>query len=699
MRISRIDIASYGRIRDRRVAISPGLTVIHGPNESGKTTVMEFIRNTLVPTNKRDVYPERARTDTGSITYEEDGEEGTITLAQKARGGDVPDCISRLEPDLFRSVFAMGQRDLDDDRVVTSGDISSRFLSVPGGDSMPSAMDSISGRVDSKVGKTSRSPSELNDLDGRLASLDSDIAGLRASAESYGVLARRRDSLKTELEEAGRDAEASRRDSEIISLYESQRENYRRLSSARAELNGLGDFRRVSKADSDKAVSLEADLRNARSNLDSDKAETGRLKEAMGGIDPDAVSGIRGRMSEVIDGRGRYRLESSKPREESVPRKSGGPKAALLAGVLMIVLGIVAATVTPYALALSAVGAVVAVAGVRRQPVASPSVPAVDVAFIESYERNVREICTKLGIHTAGIEQAVDSIISVADSYDRLRDRAPVSSRIRDEYLDRRSVLDSFYSGYSGKDGFGECIRKTAREAELRTAINHLRDAIRSSGLDPEQSKCPVEARAEAGPDITRISSDIGSLEAEMRHVLDTRELDSLMDSRESLEEERRKVLMEGAVAVLAMSIASEACDDAYSNIQPGVAATADRFLSMMTSGRYRIDMDPRRKDVLAVSDGDEVKGPKRWSTGLRAQVLLSMKLAVAKELGDGKVPMILDDVLLPFDPDRMEGAVRALAEVSREMQVIMFTCDPAVADVASELQDVSVVRLEALNA
>ena len=517
----------------------------------------------------------------------------------------------------------MGQRDLDDDRVVTSGDISSRFLSVPGGDSMPSAMDSISGRVDSKVGKTSRSPSELNDLDGRLASLDSDIAGLRASAESYGALARRRDSLKTELEEAGRDAEASRRDSEIISLYESQRENYRRLSSARAELNGLGDFRRVSKADSDKAVSLEADLRNARSNLDSDKAETGRLKEAMGGIDPDAVSGIRGRMSEVIDGRGRYRSESSKPREESVPRKSGGSKAALLAGVLMIVLGIVAATVTPYSLVLSAVGAVVAVVGVRRQPVASPSVPAVDVALIESYERNVREICTKLGIHAAGIEQAVDSIASVADCYDRLRDRAPVSSRIRDEYLDRRSVLDSFYSGYSGKDGFEECIRKTAREAELRTAINHLRDAIRSSGLDPEQPKCPVEARAEAGPDITRISSD-RIAGGRVRHMLDTRELDSLMDSRESLEEERRKVLMEGAVAVLAMSIASEACDDAYSNIQPGVAATADRFLSMMTSGRYRIDMDPRRKDVLAVSDGDEVKGPKSGSTG-SAQVLFSM--------------------------------------------------------------------------
>ena len=118
-----------------------------------------------------------------------------------------------------------------------------------------------------------------------------------------------------------------------------------------------------------------------------------------------------------------------------------------------------------------------------------------------------------------------------------------------------------------------------------------------------------------------------------------------------------------------------------------------------MTSGRYRIDMDPRRKDTLAVVDSEGVKGPKRWSTGLRAQVLLALKLAVARELGDGKVPMILDDVLLPFDSERKEGALRALAEVSGEMQVLLFTCDATVADMASELPDVEVVRLEALSA
>ena len=65
-----------------------------------------------------------------------------------------------------------------------------------------------------------------------------------------------------------------------------------------------------------------------------------------------------------------------------------------------------------------------------------------------------------------------------------------------------------------------------------------------------------------------------------------------------------------------------------------------------------------------------------------------------AKELGGGKVPMILDDVLLTFDTSRKEGAVRALAEVSSEMQIILFTCDDQTRDFASAVPGVTVVEL-----
>ena len=39
-------------------------------------------------------------------------------------------------------------------------------------------------------------------------------------------------------------------------------------------------------------------------------------------------------------------------------------------------------------------------------------------------------------------------------------------------------------------------------------------------------------------------------------------------------------------------------------------------------------------------------------------------------------MPVILDDVLLPFDSERKEGAIRALAGIADEMQVLLFTCD-----------------------
>ena len=90
MRIRSVSIRSFGSLRDRSYGVSQGMTVFHGPNESGKTTVMEFIRTCLVPSNKRNQNPAREKTDSGTLVYEQDGEERTLRLVQKTVGGDRP---------------------------------------------------------------------------------------------------------------------------------------------------------------------------------------------------------------------------------------------------------------------------------------------------------------------------------------------------------------------------------------------------------------------------------------------------------------------------------------------------------------------------------------------------------------------------------------------------------------------------------
>ena len=38
MRITRVRIDRFGPFRDRELELAPGLTVVHGPNEAGKST-------------------------------------------------------------------------------------------------------------------------------------------------------------------------------------------------------------------------------------------------------------------------------------------------------------------------------------------------------------------------------------------------------------------------------------------------------------------------------------------------------------------------------------------------------------------------------------------------------------------------------------------------------------------------------------
>ena len=129
------------------------------------------------------------------------------------------------------------------------------------------------------------------------------------------------------------------------------------------------------------------------------------------------------------------------------------------------------------------------------------------------------------------------------------------------------------------------------------------------------------------------------------------------------------------AVLSLADTIINECCDHFYSRLQPTVVRTANRYLSLMTGGRYQIVADPRSSD-LTIEDRTGRKTLSEWSSGLGDQVLLSIKMAIAKELTDERIPFIMDDVLVRFDRDRKQGACRAIMEFAKDQQVIMFTCD-----------------------
>ena len=88
MRITRLTIRDFRRYREFDVPLAPGLTIIHGPNEAGKTTIqraLELVLTKKVTTNAAEIdamRPWDAATDARpviAIEFETDDEDGGIS--------------------------------------------------------------------------------------------------------------------------------------------------------------------------------------------------------------------------------------------------------------------------------------------------------------------------------------------------------------------------------------------------------------------------------------------------------------------------------------------------------------------------------------------------------------------------------------------------------------------------------------------
>src|SRR6476660_8127853 len=47
MRVERLTVSGFGKLASSRLELGPGLTVVHGPNESGKSTTHAALRASL----------------------------------------------------------------------------------------------------------------------------------------------------------------------------------------------------------------------------------------------------------------------------------------------------------------------------------------------------------------------------------------------------------------------------------------------------------------------------------------------------------------------------------------------------------------------------------------------------------------------------------------------------------------------------
>ncbi|MEX0925126.1 MAG: AAA family ATPase, partial [Dehalococcoidia bacterium] len=146
------------------------------------------------------------------------------------------------------------------------------------------------------------------------------------------------------------------------------------------------------------------------------------------------------------------------------------------------------------------------------------------------------------------------------------------------------------------------------------------------------------------------------------------------------LEESLREDANRWAVLTIARTLLDRTRDEFQRERQPALLQAASRYFTSMTLGRYSQVRSVLGEERFEVIEGrNTVKTVTDLSRGTAEQLYLSMRFALIEEYSRiaEPMPVIMDDVLVNFDPERARAACASIMQLSSRFQVIVLTCHP----------------------
>ena len=107
----------------------------------------------------------------------------------------------------------------------------------------------------------------------------------------------------------------------------------------------------------------------------------------------------------------------------------------------------------------------------------------------------------------------------------------------------------------------------------------------------------------------------------------------------------------------------------------------AEQFFTIVTGGRYVRLYAPLGEHRVTVEGADgSTRRPEELSRGTREQLYLALRFGLIREFSEHvePLPVVVDEALVNFDPDRAQQAIQAFVDLSQTNQVLVFTCHPS---------------------
>lgn len=149
--------------------------------------------------------------------------------------------------------------------------------------------------------------------------------------------------------------------------------------------------------------------------------------------------------------------------------------------------------------------------------------------------------------------------------------------------------------------------------------------------------------------------------------------LNELEQDIETLTEKRNKLYEKEESLNLALEVFNNSYEELKARIIPDVTLEIQKCITETTNGEYTNIKYNDENGIVIENKFGEIITIDKLSTGTIDQIYLGFRLAILNRLAD--VPIILDEAFAYYDDVRLKNILNSLKNISKNKQVIIFTC------------------------
>lgn len=230
---------------------------------------------------------------------------------------------------------------------------------------------------------------------------------------------------------------------------------------------------------------------------------------------------------------------------------------------------------------------------------------------------------------------------------------------------------------------------------ELKSARAALRDEVgdqnlekvreylekNAPGLIENRLRETSERLENLEKEIKDLNTQKGYKESERARLASENSLNEALSKRNNLETRIRELRTEWLSYQLALKMLERVKEKYEKEKQPKVIRLASEYFKRITEGAYpQITVPFGSSEFMLIDSGGTRKSVDQLSRGTREQLLVSIRLALIEEYEEHNepLPVVMDDVMVNFDPERARQTATVLQDFAAGRQLLYFSCHPA---------------------